>query len=234
MVYGCYRGVLIGPCRNCADEYEGQYGGGLSLNERETDQLGGGDRDSESDWHPLAFGQLHPDRVMVMIDQALGPTGHITINNGIYDLPDRDLFPYCIARRDAYSVYNLAALTTAAERDLLKVDDLIAAGYIGLDADTFGHFLSAVATLALQYDDYTTRTFFYACKRLERYYKEESVIRAQVAAAAVAKHAAAFRCIYCQQPSRAKCGQCKQVRYCSYACQQRDWVASHRDECTNV
>lgn len=225
MVYGCYRGVLIGPCRNCADEYEGQYGVGLFLNARETDQMGDSD-----DWQPLAFGQLHPDRVKSMIDQSLGPTGY-AINSGMYDRHDLDLFPCCIARRDAYSVYNLAALTTAFERDLLKVDDLIGAGYTGFDAETLGSFLSAVAALALQYNDYTTRTFFYACKRLEQYYKEEFFMRAQAAAAAAAKNAADARCTYCQQPSKAKCSRCRRVRYCSYACQQRDWVITHRDEC---
>ena len=180
MVYGSYRGVLIGPCMNCADEYGRQYGFGLYLNEHESDQHGA-DSDSDSDWQPLAFGQLHPDRVKAMIDQALGPTGHTIINNGMYDRHDLDdlndlndlndldvldvldvldLFPCCIARQDAYSVYNLAALTTAFERDLLKVADLIGAGYAGFDAETLELFLGAVAALAAQYDDFTTRTFF--------------------------------------------------------------------------
>ena len=40
------------------------------------------------------------------------------------------------------------------------------------------------------------------------------------------------RCNRCQRPATLRCSRCKQVRYCTNACQVADWKAGHKAECT--
>lgn len=38
-------------------------------------------------------------------------------------------------------------------------------------------------------------------------------------------------CVVCKEPSTKHCSSCKEVSYCSVACQRIDWTRGHRDLC---
>lgn len=57
----------------------------------------------------------------------------------------------------------------------------------------------------------------------------ETATRANVTTAADAK--LAYPCTVCRKPARDRCSRCKDVFYCSEACQKLDWKRGHKKEC---
>ena len=198
MHYGCYKGILIGPCVNCASEYNGKYGSGLNLNNSfNYDVEEGDDHVYDDDHRTVAFGFLNVERTKRQLNFT------IDINN----YPSKQAH---IKSKDAYSVYNLAVLTTPVELALLPAQNLQNYGY---QVQMHGELLETVKDLHIAHMYMTDeRTFYQECLLLEKRFKNKA-------------------CAYCGLSGLFKCGNCKQARYCSFICQRRDWDWVHRNNC---
>ena len=223
-----WRGVLVGPCVECATLYEG-YATGFFEKEYPHSMPCG------SSSAPFGFYCGLGREVCRQIDALMER------NPALANIP---LDPPPIAHDYAYSFYGVAALGNYTNDTHSLLDSKWGQGNInrryscdsstGDDESPDPRWMS-ITTLwsQLQYEfDPHSRDFFKKCERMEKEWTEcimattQAEVDSEMAQKKVRKHQQRIdECYFCRKVTAVKaCGGCKAVRYCSIGCQHRDWT----------
>jgi hypothetical protein len=221
-----WRGVFIGPCADCSEQYDGGVVTGFFEKEYPHSMPGG------SGSAPFGFYCGYGREVCRKIDQLIE-------SNPTLDLIPLD--PPPIAHDYAYSFYGVAALGNYTDdiHSLLSSvwgQENINRRYncdSSSDDDANPRWVSITklwSQLEEEFDPHS-RDFFKKCERMEKEWIEctmattQAEVDFEMAEKKIGKHKKMDECHYCRKVAVVKaCGVCKSVRYCSIGCQHRDWT----------
>ena len=213
--YATFKNVLIGLCKNCAlYSYNGKYGNGFfnfpysDINNTEIS---------------FCFGNIHPLNI---------------INIEGVEYPQNALNDY-----ESYSIYNLS-LSSINELSLLLLEPFNIYGLYefqknyNCEIEVLNILIDKIKEHKLTYNIWS-KNYYNKCLTIEKFYKvseEDYKIQQEIKNNTINnKNLTKYPCHYCStyklKYDLKKCGQCGIVRYCSVACQIRDWKDKHELEC---
>lgn len=223
-----WRGVLIGACQECEIKYSGLS---IGFDEKESPEA----RPDYSSAKPFGFDCGYARKVCDKIDE-------IFAQNEALCIPQK---PRAIKSEDVYSFYGLASL---------QLNDYTLL-YQGYSCDAFYErynlpclesyetrhdaIAEAIHVLRCNFDPFS-KEFFNKCEKMEKKWimcpeatsQEEVDEKMRKEKEKIKKPMR--ECHYCGDIKETKkCGQCKSVRYCSVACQSRDWYKGGAYACLN-
>jgi hypothetical protein len=241
-----WRGVLIGACQDCQQKYSGE---GILIGFDEKvyiDAMPG-----YSNAAPFGFYSGFAFDVCLKINELL-EEGQGWLNGMKRNIP---LDPRAIKTADAYSFYGLAQLSLREFNTMLNTPT--AYTRYATRYNIYRHHIrydgvfEAIEQLANAFDLYDPE-FYKLCQKTEKEWTlcSEASTQAEVDAEMLLlrkqkeeeekqkkekqKEKVHVACHYCGdiKPTK-KCGQCLSVRYCSVACQSRDWHQGGAYECVD-
>jgi MYND finger len=220
-----WRGVLIGPCEACSYIYDG-YDIGFPEKKYPHSMPCG------SIAAPFGFYCGVGREVCRKIDALLAEgIDHIIPPNAQH-----------IKHEDAYSFYGAASLCMDIT---LMIESLWGTHNIGLryncecDSRRLTSIIRVMSELSSEFD--TSLEFYKKCEKMEKEWIEcsdaitqEEVDSEMSRKKMVDKKTNTHECHYCGNIEKTMlCGECKSVRYCSVACQHRDWTKGGAYTCAN-
>jgi hypothetical protein len=227
LAYATFKNVLVGLCKNCAMySYNGKYGKGFfnypysNINNNEL---------------AYCFGAIHPLHII-----------HI---KGL-EYPQN-----AITNRDTYSIYNLS-LSSNYELSLLLKPPFNIYGlyelqhYYNCDIEVLHMIIDKIKEHKLSFNIWSI-DYYNKCLDIEKFYKvsaEDYKIQTDIEKQNETNNNSdnsensntidvkpKYPCSYCNiykfKKELKKCGKCYSVRYCSIACQTRDWNIKHKKQC---
>ena len=220
------KGVLIGACQECELIYSGLS---IGFDEKVHDEAMPGSSSAK----PFGFYRGFAYDVCVKISKILEQVEDSRIPSE----------PRAIKKEDVYSFYGLASL---------EVDDfnLIYQGYAYVEFHEFHEryniqregrhdaIVHAIDSLRDAFDPFS-KEFYNKCEKMEKEWimcpdakSQEEVLEAM--GKEKDKIVLEKQCHYCGdiKPLK-KCGKCKSIRYCSVACQSKDWSKGGAYACLN-
>ena len=221
--YATFKNVLVGLCKNCAlYSYNGKYGNGFYKYPYS---------DISNDEFSYCFGAIHPL--------------HILSIKGI-EYPQ-----IAINYSDTYSIYNLS-LSSKNELSLLLKPPFNIYGlsnfqhYYNCDIEVLHMIIDKIKEHKLTFDIWSNK-YYTDCLTIEKFYKvsaEDYKIQNDIEnkngengenddnhGDSKPKYPCSYCNIYKIKTELKKCSKCYDVRYCSIACQIRDWNAEHKTNC---
>jgi hypothetical protein len=229
LAYATFKNVLVGLCKNCAMySYNGKYGKGFfnypysNINNNEL---------------AYCFGAIHPLHI-IHIKGLEYPQNAITIANS-----------------DTYSIYNLS-LSSNYELSLLLKSPFNIYGlyelqhYYNCDIEVLHMIIDKIKEHKLSFNIWSS-DYYNKCLDIEKFYKvsaedykiqtdiekqnETNSNRENSENSNTIDVKPKYTCSYCNiykfKKELKKCGKCYSVRYCSIACQTRDWNIKHKTVC---
>jgi len=210
--------VLIGLCANCAEIYKGKYGCGYYGN------LQG----MTKNINPVTFGGLNTDDVIKKLS---------TFSN----LDKSKII--CLRQNDLYTIYNLVLLSNNDIELLCNKDNYgwkEFQNYYNCEDEALEIIIENIYKLKSELEKIRTenisdflfdKEFYKKCIDVEDYFRVKHETEPIELPESNIK-----QCNYCRKESckindLKKCGNCKEVRYCSIACQTRDWKIKHKKIC---
>ena len=221
--YATFKNILVGLCKNCAIyKYNGKYGNGF-LTFPYSNEL----RDIST-----CFGGIHPYELL-----------HI---KGL-EYPQK-----AINQKNAYTIYNLS-LCNVKDLSLLLTDPYNIYGlyeiqnYYKCDIEVLQMIIDKIKIHKLSFNIWS-REYYTKCIEIETFYRNteddtplninNSIINS------INNNIEKYKCNYCHiykyKKELKKCSYCSRnnrnnihnhIRYCSIACQKRDWDEIHKFEC---
>ena len=234
-----WRGVLIGACQECEFKYSGLL---IGFDVKDSLQ----DRPGCSSAKTFGFFCGYAHAICNKIDKILDQ----------YEDAPIPLEPRSIKTEDAYSFYGLASLKEDNFRLMLATPEAVAIfanryyikrsehwsyhtrndgpRYEGL---RYAAIIRAISSLRAEFNP-QSKDFYALCEKMEKEWmlcpdatnQEEVLLLNKEKAQKKEQH----ECDYCGDIKETKkCGQCQSVRYCSVACQSRDWSKGGAFACLN-
>ena len=210
LAYATYKNVLVGLCINCAGSYNGKYGSGFYTYPY---------RDSSDDEISYCFGNIHPLHI---------------INIKGLEYPQTAL-----NSNDSYTIYNLS-LSSKNELNLLLQIPFNIYGlyelqnYYNCDIEVLYTIIEKIKEHKLTFNIWNMN-YYTKCLELEKNYKkskEDYKIENEIFDIIVKpKYPCSYCNIYKYKKELKKCQGCNIPRYCSIACQTREWNTKHKLEC---
>jgi hypothetical protein len=209
--YATFKHVLIGLCKNCAIySYNGKYGNGFynfPYSNTTNSEIS------------LCFGNIHPLHII-----------HI---KGL-EYPQTAINSF-----ETYSIYNLS-LSPYSELSLLLQEPCNVYGlfefqtYYNCDIEVLHMILNTIKEHKLSYSIWS-RKYYTKCLNIEKFYKVSEDYKIQNDNPINNRNLNKYPCNYCKtyklKSELKTCGKCGNVRYCSIACQIRDWIDNHEFNC---
>ena len=209
--YATFKNILVGLCINCAKySYNGKYGMGFYNYPCS---------DVNNKYISYCFGNIHPLHIL-NIKGLEYPQTALNYN-------------------ESYTIYNLS-LSSKDELNLLLQLPFNIYGlyelqnYYNCDIETLHMIIENIKEHKLSYNIWNIE-YYTKCLELEKFYKknkEDYKIENEIHDILVKPK---YQCSYCNmykyKADLKKCSKCYSVRYCSIACQTRDWDAKHKLEC---
>ena len=212
--------VFIGLCVNCANMYNGKYGCGFY-----GDLKGMTENDI-----PVAFGNIPTDIALNSLSEIESPP-QVAINP-----------------KTVFSIYNLALLSTNDIQMLITSNDgwQRFKNYYKTSDKNLYIILDTVSNLRFEYEldnaeilksIVFNKEFYYECNKLEKQfidylYNDEICCYTNYENIEITNQ---YYCNFCKirktKRELKKCGNCKEVRYCSIDCQKQDWKYNHKQKC---
>jgi len=232
-----WRGVLIGACQECQQKYSGE-GILIGFDEKvHVDAMPG-----YSNAAPFGFYSGFALDVCLKINELL-EEGQGWQNGMSRNIP---LEPRAIKTADAYSFYGLAQLSLREFNTMLNTPTAYSHyaerynAYIYNYNSRYDGVFEAIELLANAFDLYDPE-FYKLCQKMEKEWSicSEASTQAEVDQEMLLRKKAQKEkvhdvCHYCGDVKKTKkCGQCQSVRYCSVACQSRDWSKGGAYACLN-
>jgi len=211
LTYATFKNVLVGLCKNCAIySYNKKYGKGF-INYPYSNII-----NNEISY---CFGNINPLHIL-NIKGIEYP--QIAINNN-----------------DTYSIYNLS-LSHVNEINLLIEEPFNIYGlynfknYYNCDIEVLYMIIDKIKELQLSFNIWCSN-YYNECLNIEKFYKvnkEEYILQNDTTNI---YNKLKYKCSYCNtykyKKELKKCSNCFNVRYCSIACQKRDWIKEHKIAC---
>ena len=222
--------ILIGLCHNCAYDYNGKYGCGYYMNLQDNNM----NNMNNMNEIPRAFGDLH---TIDVLDKLI----HISLYNEYTNMINN--------YKDVFSIYNLFMLSTNDIHLLLEKHNygiLYFKEYYNCDYEVLNIIINSINELKLEYNNLTkseilfNETLYKKCIDIENFYKVNNTCSnsSNIHSSNNNNHnniIIKYNCNYCYIRKASidmkKCSGCKMVRYCSIACQTRDWKLKHNYSC---
>ena len=225
--YGSYNNILIGLCVNCAKyEYKGKYGCGYYIDFKGI----------QSNYIPLAFGNLNTDDVINRLN--------IIYNN----FDNNNLQQIFIDNKYIFTIYNLSLLSYF-DINLLKTKNNEGwkeiKSYYNSDDEVIDIIIDKILELKLEYKDKSRNeilfdiNYYNKCRRIEKFFKysNRDILLDNNFNSEIDNNINNYVCSYCKveklykDRKQLKSCKCKEVKYCSIACQSRDWKKEHKYNC---
>ena len=211
-----WRGVLIGACQDCQQKYSGE-GILIGFDEKvEADAMPG-----YSNAAPFGFYSGFAFDVCFKINELLAAE-NIAVPLGK---------PRALETDDAYSFYGLSSLSNEEFCILLDTPtayNLFADRYYAPTAIVRFASIDVINKLRTTFDPFS-KTFYTKCKKMET---EWTKLNALEEKEREKEKEHLHPCHYCGDiKETGKCAQCQSVRYCSVACQNRDWSQGGAYDC---
>jgi len=240
-----WRGVLIGPCSTCADKYNKHFKSRRSLGCGYKEKESADAMPIDDEWRVMPFG-YRPIIVGSIGDKVCKKISKLLDDNGD-NIPSQ---PRAIKTDDAYSFYGLAKLSQEAYDLMLNTPDafaFFAAKYhinYGIVSKRFVGINKTLDSLAHEFDS-DDMEFYKKCEKMEKEWilckdatTQKEVDREMMSDEKKTemenKKKVLKPCDYCWDIKETKvCSKCKSVRYCSVACQSKDWSKGGAYACLN-
>ena len=210
LAYATYKNVLVGLCINCAGSYNGKYGSGFYTYPY---------RDSSDVEISYCFGNIHPLHI-INIKGLEYPQSALNSN-------------------ESYTIYNLS-LSSKNELNLLLQIPFNIYGlyelqnYYNCDIEVLYIIIEKIKEHKLTFNIWNI-DYYSKCLELEKHYKkskEDYKIENEIFDILVKpKYPCSYCNIYKYKKELKKCQGCNIPRYCSIACQTREWNTKHKLEC---
>ncbi len=212
-----WRGVLLGACQECQQKYSGE-GILIGFDEKVHDDAMPG----YSNAAPFGFYCGYARKVCDKIDKILKQVEDSRIPSE----------PRAIKHQDVYSFYGLASLNVddfPLIYDEYSCDAFYSRYNITEDDEDRRHdaIVDTIDVLRYKFEPFS-KEFFNKCEKMEKEWImcPEATTREEVdeilGKEKVKK--TMHECHFCGDIKETKkCGKCKSIRYCSVACQSRDW-----------
>ena len=217
LTYATFKNILVGLCINCAKtSYNGKYGKGFYNYPYS---------DFTNNDISYCFGNIHPLHIL----HIKGLEYPQTALNSI----------------DSYTIYNLS-LSSKHELSLLLKPPFNMYGltdfkdYYKCDHEVLHMILDKINDLKVSFNLWNVN-YYNDCINIEKFYKvsdeDYKIVNENVNENEndSINNKPKYSCYYCNiykyKEDLKKCGKCYSVRYCSIACQKRDWYAKHKSEC---
>lgn len=223
-----WRGVLIGACQECALKYNSVYTFGKGYEKKEQKEIL-----CDPSTAPFGFYTGFSYVVCEKINEILGDDSN---------LPKE---PRYIKTNEAYSFYDLASLpkmefslmldtrsavTFFAERYHIKPNN-----YNVYEGPRYSAIISAIYQLRNIFNT-QNKEFYTKCEKMEKEWImcHEANTQKEVLEKNEKNEEEKEQCYYCGNVKPLKaCGKCKNIKYCSIACQSRDWSKGGAYACMN-
>ena len=225
--YGSYKNILIGLCVNCAkDIYNGKYGCGYYyyLKGQTTNDI------------PVAFGKLDTNDVINKLN--------IIYNN----FNNSNLPKIIIDNNDRFTIYNLSLLSyfdinllVTKNNDGWKEIKI----YYNSEDDVIDIIIDTLLELKLEYKNISQNeilfdiNYYNKCRSIEKFFKynNREILLENNYNSHIINNTNNYVCNYCKieklykDRKQLKSCKCREVKYCSIACQSRDWKQDHKQNC---
>ena len=221
LTYATFKNVLVGLCRNCAMySYNGKYGNGF-YNYPYSDRF-----NNEID---VCFGNIHPLNIL-NIKGVEYPQTALNYKNtySIYNLSLSSKTDLSLLLQDPYNIYGLY--------DFQK--------YYNCDIEVLDIILTKIKEHKTLFNIWNTK-YYNKCLDIEKFFKvseEDYKLQNEITNNNTNTNnnnntinSPKYMCSYCNtykfKNELKKCGKCNIPRYCSIACQIRDWNMEHKVNC---
>ena len=214
-----WRGVLIGPCDACSAVYNDVAG--IGFPEKEYSHAMPSGSASAPFGYLCGFGR----EVCRKINELLLEADVIPVNA-----------PH-IKHADAYSFYGAASMYSAIIESSWAMHNIGLRYNCDCDSIRLNSILRVLSTLAEEFD--TSVDFYEHCEKMEKEWTEctHAATQEDVDAEIARKELDSIHmheCHYCGNIAETLlCGGCKSIRYCSVACQHRDWKMGGAYSCAD-
>lgn len=218
LTYATFKNVLVGLCINCASySYNGKYGDGFYNFPYSSNNIINTDIS-------LCFGNIHPLHIL--------------------NIEGLEYKQSALNNCDSYTIYNLS-LSSKDEISLLSNSPFNMYGlnefqnYYHCDIEVLMMILSKVKELKLSFAIWNNE-YYSKCLKVEHFFKvseEDYKLQNEIAnennnnSTNKLKYPCNYCNIYKLKTDLKKCSRCKNSRYCSVACQTRDWKNNHSLDC---
>ena len=244
LAYATFKNVLVGLCKNCANySYNGKYGNGFfnypysDINHNEL---------------AYCFGAIHPLHI-IHIKGLEYPQNAITITNSdtysIYNLSLSSNYELSLLLKSPFNIYGLYELQHYYNCDievLHMIIDKIKEHKLSFNIwsnDYYNKCLDIEKFYKVSAEDYKLQTDIEKqnetnnnrenSENSENSEKSENSENSENSNTIDVKPK--FPCSYCNtyklKKELKKCSKCYSARYCSIACQRRDWNIKHKKQC---
>ena len=228
LAYATFKNVLVGLCKNCAlYSYNGKYGNGFYNYPYSN---------VSNDVLSYCFGAIHPLHI---------------INIKGLEYPQ-----IALNSNETHSIYNLS-LSTKYELNLLLQKPFNIYGlsefqhYYNCDMEVLHMIIEKIKEHKLTFDIWSSN-YYTECLTIEKFYKVsdeqdlgnpvrkdekdlENPVRKDNDNDDNDVNKFKYQCYYCNKykikKELKKCSACYDARYCSIACQTRDWTTKHKKIC---
>ena len=210
LTYATFKNILVGLCKNCAMySYNYKYGSGfykypysnIFNNEIE-----------------LCFGNIHPLNIL-HIEGVEYPQAALKCENtySIYNLSLSSKNELALLLQEPFNIYSI--------NDFQK--------YYNCNIDILDMIINKVVEHRISFNIWSN-DYYNKCLDIEKFFKvskEDYEIQVNINTINNNK----YKCYYCNvykfKHELKKCSNCYSLRYCSIACQARDWIEHHKLEC---
>jgi len=214
LTYATFKNVLVGLCINCANNsYNGKYGKGFYNYPY---------NDSSDDEISYCFGNIHPLHIINIKGLEYPQTALNSIESyTIYNLSLSSKHELNLLLQIPFNIYGLYELQT----------------YYNCDIEVLYMIIEKIKEHKLTFNIWNVN-YYTKCLDIEKFYKisKEDYNIDNIIYDTIVK--TKYSCYYCNmykyKVDLKKCGKCYNVRYCSIACQSRDWDTKHKSVCKRV
>lgn len=211
LAYATFKNVLVGLCKNCAlYSYNGKYGNGFFKYPYS---------DNDDIELSYCFGNIKPLHILNIKGIEYSQTA---LNNN-----------------DTYSIYNLS-LSSNNELSLLFNETFNIYGlynfqsYYNCDVEVLHMIIDKVKEHKNTFTIWSSK-YYNDCLTIENFYKvNKENYQIQEETNNYDKYICSYCNIYKLKKELKKCGRCFTARYCSIACQSRDWYRDHKLFCSQI
>jgi len=215
-----WRGVLIGPCDACSELYNDVAG--IGFPEKEYSHAMPGGSASAPFGYFCGFGR----EVCRKINELLLEVDAIPVN------------AQHIKHADAYSFYGAASMYESIIESSWATHNIGLRYNCDCDSMRLSSILRVLSTLAEEFD--MSADFYEHCEKMEKEWTEckhagtQEDVDAEIARKELDRKKHMHECHYCGNIRETLlCGGCKSIRYCSVACQHRDWKMGGAYSCAD-
>ena len=225
--------ILIGMCVNCANlVYHGKYGCGYYQHLKGF---------SPTDI-PVAFGNLKTKDVVSKLKEII-ENEHI--NSNLKQVINHNYYDYTVYNLSLLSTFDINLLKTANNEGWIQFKK-----YYNVEDEVLHMLINKIFEIKKDYQYIPTsellfnKKYYKKCSIIEKFYKVKLSVANNinlqipedlpVFESVTIKYSCSFCKIEKLQESKKElknCG-CKEVNYCSFACQKRDWKYNHKYSCT--